>query len=428
MPFRCSLQVSHFRTIVVAAAIVWAPLQGAHGQASEINRGRELQKASIEAYRAGDYVRFVDLTEKALAARPGHPTLLYNLAGGYALTERKDRAISLLERYADYGLSASPELDSDFDSLADDARFHAVLARFKANATPCERSTIGFSIPDDRFFAEGLAFDALTGQFYVTSVARRSISSVEDGLASTFAELGDGDVRSPLGIAIDLPRRMLWVSASAVAEITDEQAAPALIAFDLDSGERLREVRHPSESGFLGDVAVRPGGMVLVSDPLNGMVYRLSEDAERLVPAVPDDVLSSPQGIAAGGDENTAYISDYAQGIFRMDLAGGQATRLPEPEDAMLLGIDGLVAYKGGLIAIQNGVRPARVLRLDLSAEGDRIVKVSVLESNHSAYDEPTTGVVVGDEFWYIANGQWGKMSGEKTTSAPIVLRLSLEE
>ena len=412
----------------MAVGILLVPLQGVHGQASEINRGRELQKASIEAYRAGDYARFVDLTEQALAARPGHPSLLYNLAGGYALTEREDRAIVLLERYADYGLSAAPELDSDFEALADDARFHAVLARFKANAAPCERSTIGFSLPDDRFFAEGLAFDALTGEFYLTSVARRTIASVEDGRSTTFAEPADGDVRSPLGIAVDLSRRILWVSASAVAEITAEQAAPALIAYDLDSGERLREVRHPSESGFLGDVAVRPGGTVLVSDPLNGMVYRLSEDAERLMPVVPEDILSSPQGIAAGGDEHTAYVADYAEGIFRLDLEGGQAVRLPAPEDAMLLGIDGLVAVEQGLIAIQNGVRPARVLRLDLSAEGDRIVNVSVLESNHSAHDEPTAGVVVGDEFWYVANGQWGKMAGEEETVAPIVLRLSLSQ
>ena len=59
-------------------------------------------------------------------------------------------------------------------------------------------------------------------------------------------------------------------------------------------------------------------------------------------------------------------------------------------------------------MGIQNGVNPHRVVRLRLDAGYGRIEGVSVLERKNPSFDEPTLGVVVGDELYYVANSQYG--------------------
>ena len=79
-----------------------------------------------------------------------------------------------------------------------------------------------------------------------------------------------------------------------------------------------------------------------------------------------------------------------------------------EAADSVLaLGIDGLYFHRGGLIGIQNGVTPHRVARFTLGPSGDRVIRAEVLERAHPRYDEPTLGVLVDGELYYIANAQW---------------------
>ncbi len=63
------------------------------------------------------------------------------------------------------------------------------------------------------------------------------------------------------------------------------------------------------------------------------------------------------------------------------------------------------------LTAVQNATpAPDRVIRLLLSADGRKAERARVLESNHPDYALPTTGVVVGDELFYVANTQIDRM------------------
>jgi hypothetical protein len=101
-------------------------------------------------------------------------------------------------------------------------------------------------------------------------------------------------------------------------------------------------------------------------------------------------------------------------------------------DDVLALGIDGLYAVGRELVGIQNGIGPYRVVRLRLDAPGDRIVSVEVLERARPDYAEPTLGVVVGDELFYVANSQWerfradGGIDAPEELRAPLVLRLRL--
>jgi hypothetical protein len=71
-----------------------------------------------------------------------------------------------------------------------------------------------------------------------------------------------------------------------------------------------------------------------------------------------------------------------------------------------LIGIDGMSFYRGGLVAIQNGMEPNRVAYFPLAPSLDRVTGVRVLERGNRAFEIPTTGAVGGDVYYFIANSQ----------------------
>jgi hypothetical protein len=86
-------------------------------------------------------------------------------------------------------------------------------------------------------------------------------------------------------------------------------------------------------------------------------------------------------------------------------------------------GLDGLYFYKGSLIGIQNGFNPKRVLRIAIDSMGEKIERVDVLESNHPVFPEPTLGVIVGSDLYYVGNSMIGPfLEDPKTELKPAII------
>jgi hypothetical protein len=86
---------------------------------------------------------------------------------------------------------------------------------------------------------------------------------------------------------------------------------------------------------------------------------------------------------------------------------------------SILLGyIDGLYAIKGSLVAIQNGPMVPRIVRFVLSSDGSKITDMKVLERRNPLFDGITTGVLVGDQLYYVPNNQLDKVVGGKIAAA----------
>ena len=65
----------------------------------------------------------------------------------------------------------------------------------------------------------------------------------------------------------------------------------------------------------------------------------------------------------------------------------------------------------GKLTAIQNALGATRIIQIsELDSEA---VKIKVLDNSHQSFDIPTTGVIIGHQFYYIANSQMTKMGGD---------------
>ena len=146
----------------------------------------------------------------------------------------------------------------------------------------------------------------------------------------------------------------------------------------------------------------------------------------------PEPPFVNPQGIILTPDEKKLLMADYLKGLFLIDLQTKQVQEIAAPGNTTLLGIDGIYRAGPDVIAVQNGIRPNRVVRMKLSDDYSKVEKLEVLEANNPVFDEPTLGVVVGDRFYFIANSQWGAIDAKGQLAPaeklrdPIILRLIL--
>jgi hypothetical protein len=280
----------------------------------------------------------------------------------------------------------------------------ALRLRFEANRARVEASRLFASVPAEHRLVEGIAWDARTSRLFAATVVGRALL-VREPLG--WVKVEGIDAGSLFGLAIDERRQLLWMASGRVEQTPQgETAFRGLIALDLNSLMVAHRIPVAGE-GSPADIAVGPDGTVYASDPASGAVYRARPGDAALSILVPAGRLRNPQGIAPAADGRRLYVSDYIQGIAIVNLADASIDRLTSDASTMLDGIDGLVAWRGGLIAIQNGTSPRRILSLTLSRDGNRIAGVRVLESNVEQWGEPTLGVVRGDEFLYVADAQW---------------------
>ena len=81
-------------------------------------------------------------------------------------------------------------------------------------------------------------------------------------------------------------------------------------------------------------------------------------------------------------------------------------------EKYALNGTDGLYFSKDQLIATQNGTSPERVIIFKLDSSLARIVSSEEIQRAGELGD-PTHGVIVGGDFYYIANSGWDTLNDD---------------
>jgi hypothetical protein len=426
-----TLPVRAAAALLLAAAAIASP-------ADERAALREAQDQARAAYDKKDYAAFLAHSQRVATLAPRSTRALYNVACAQALAGHAQDALALLDRLARMGLALDPAADADFASLRDRPEFQALARRFTAAAEPIAKATPAFTLSQPDLITEGIAHDATTGDFFVSSVHRRKILRVDKaGVARDFTREGQDGLMAVMALAVDAPRRALWASSAGVKYMTgflkEDEGRSFVFEYDLSSGRLRRRLGLPAGAGGgqLSDLTVAPKGDLYVSDPESGRVYRMAAGEKELRVLVPPGALGSPQGLALSGDGRWLFVADYTQGIARVDPRSGAVSLLDVPEDAALTGIDGLIEVDGGLVGIQNGVRPHRLVSLRLDPAASRVEAVTVLERAHPRWDEPTLGVRVGRDLYYVATSQYGAIQKDGSLARdklqpPVILRLPL--
>ena len=387
-----------------------------------------LARDATKAAEAKDVATYLSKMEAAVALRPDFPRMLVNLAAAQVANERPDDALATLERLAALGLSSPVEKSEDFAALRDRPEFKAVLAKLADNARPSGEGNIAFSLREVTGLIEGIAWREKTGEFFFGDVNGRAVwvrakgPKDKEATLRRFTPEGD-ELFGVFGLAVDEAAGVLWAATSAVAAMRgftpDQDGTAALAEIDLETGAVRRVIPLVRKAGdqqshVLGDLALAPDGGVLLTDSGGPTIWRLAPGGAALEVFAESAEFMSLQGIVVAPGGGALLVSDHANGLLRVDLATRTVRRLESPPDTTLLGLDGLaLAPNGDVIAIQNGLRPNRVLRLTLDVAAEAVSAVTLLESAHFTMAAPSLGcIATGGEFFFVGNAGWTRFEG----------------
>jgi hypothetical protein len=384
----------------------------------------------VAAYRAKDYAAMQVAARKALAARPGYPGAKFNLALAQALSGEAQSALDTLQALAasgvDFGVNGMPEFGA-LASLPGWADYETVIRSLNR---PAGNAAIAFQHDTGDFVPEGIAVDA-DGRLYLGSIRHGTI--VRLGTETEILSDGSGHW-SVFGMRLD-GEGGLWFASAAVPEFAGDPAdagRTGLFRLDLDSRRIDTRALLPDvgEAQVLGDFVFLDEQTILATESLTGRLYRYDVASAEFSELVGPGSLRSMQGLVLDASGDYLYVADYVGGLFRVRLSDNSVERIESGGTISLFGIDGLYRHGRELIAIQNGVRPHRVVGLSLSEEGTQVTASRVLARGLEEFDEPTLGVVRGDTFYFVANSHWNRFDHDGNLpddlAGPIVMKLSL--
>ena len=383
----------------------------------------------VTAYQAQDYQLMIVAAEKALKARPEYPGALFNLAFAQALGGKSGNSLNTLERLLAKDIDFGAQDLDEFASVRELADWADYAAGIQQLYEPVGEATVALQMDDGRFVPEGIAIDS-DGTFFLGSIHHGQLLRAGDETVLLSDRAGHWSV---FGMRFDNGGD-LWFASAAVpqfAEVGDDAGKSGLFRIDAETGEvnRAAELPQVADNQVLGDLVIK-GDSIYTTDSLTGALYHYSIEANRYETLVEPGTFGSPQGLVFDETGDYLYVADYIGGFYRVSASDGSRERLLVSTAISDHGIDGLYRHGDKLIAIQNGIRPHRVVAFKLSDDGLSITGSRVLASNLPEFDEPTLGTVQGDYFYFVANSHWNRFDQEnhlpEGLSGPIILKVSL--
>ncbi|MGC2768391.1 MAG: hypothetical protein WB607_23005 [Candidatus Acidiferrum sp.] len=181
----------------------------------------------------------------------------------------------------------------------------------------------------------------------------------------------------------------------------------------------------------MGDMALMANGDVIVSDGEGGGVYRLLAQGS-VLERLDDGDFIFPQTPAMHPDGKHVFVPDYAR-----DWCSGSCNEAD------------VVAFDAATVCPQRHRRAVfRSRKIDRGAEWDisqrvvvftldatltRIESEAIIERSTGTLGDPTHGVVIDNEFYYIANSGWdsiddhGNMKRGAKPSVPRIMRVRFQ-
>jgi len=402
---------------------------------------RTLNHTAKLAHDAKDYQAYRAQVGRLYDLLSGHPDTVLGMAKAEALLGHQAAALEWLDAYAAMGLVRDLAGQPDLASLRQLDGFGAVLARLEANKRPLTRAVQAFTLPDSDLLTEDIAYDTGSRRFFVSSIRDAKIVAIDrsGGAARDFVPAGRDAIWGVLALAVDARRGVLWATTAAMPQTRGyraaEQGHTAVLRYDLTTGQLQKRydlplpptVRPASESSaagslpvpaeerqrVLGDMTVAASGDVFVSEAVTGAIYTIGRGRDELEVLVAPGTFASPQTPAVTPDGRRLLVADYVRGIGIVDLATRAVTWMAHRKDVAVNGIDGLYLVGDSLLAVQNGTEPNRVIRLYLDPSLTRALRWEPVDSNSPGLGAPTHGVVVDQDFFYLANSGWDQLADD---------------
>ncbi len=275
---------------------------------------------------------------------------------------------------------------------------------------PAQEAEIAFRIAEKDLIPEGIAFDPYSKSFFVSSIYKNKIIRISsDKRIIDFIGSGHEGIGQVLGMKVSDGK--LWVCSNTGEG--NPQGQSMVHVFDI-TGRILSKkwiLQSAGEVHLFNDLVIGSNGDAFISDSDYGAIYRVNNTLKNPELLIKDERLNYANGITL--TPNDEVIVNTFKGFFKINTITRELKALPFP-NYYVIGIDGLSFYKQSLIGIQNITYPVCINQYTLNSSFDKIENARVLVSNHPLFDIPTTGVVVDDWFYFIANSQMSNLDKDK--------------
>ncbi|OYW78807.1 MAG: hypothetical protein B7Z26_09165 [Asticcacaulis sp. 32-58-5] len=387
---------------------------------SDLGRFRALRIEAARAVQASEWDKAAAASDEALTIMPSSGALLLLSAqarvGAGKTAEAKARMRDYLARGMVVSKSSYPQLSPLWDAKLDQ--------QLVANSEP-----IGSFKPVQRHVAltvaEGLAIDPKSGKTYLSALSRGAVNVVNNGVLNPLYTLPEGIGAYGLVLRGD----DLWVATSSGAVTKGYDAAKPAVAevlqIDRATGQVKARFSDETTPRRFGDIFAGKTDLY-VSDGQKGEVLRLNNYSGAFEVLIPEGYMGSPQGMVENEAGNVLVVSDYSSGLYRINLDSGEMDRMEAPANITLFGMDGLARYGNDIIAVQNGIKPDRIVRLRMSPDWKTISRADILVRGGEGLAEPTGIQVVANRVVFIARSQWSDVGADgaplSVTPGPAIL------
>jgi hypothetical protein len=330
----------------------------------------------------------------------GSPRATLQLMAAQSYAGKQDDALESFKQFVRMGQSDPDALRGEaFAQLRLTQGFAAVAGSMDGNDAPRGRAKQFLSLKRQAAVPEDIDYDAKSERFFISSVVGKNVVTLTSaGLMQVFAKSPDG--WPMMALKIDRAKRRLWVTEMAVG-----LGKSAVLLYELDNGTLLKKIPGPPKTEF-GDMILNEAGNALIADGSGGGIYEVDAESGVFTRLDAGDFIS-PQTPACGTDCRHLFVPDYLRGIAMLDVASRKVTWLASEGRYALAGIDGLYLFQHTLIATQNGASPERVVRFELDPSLSKITAEAVIERATPSLGDPTHGVIVDGDFYYLANSGW---------------------
>lgn len=357
------------------------------------------QTSSLSASRVQHLRNEVKALEELLPRVLDRGAALFLLARDYARLGEQAKTLELLKRCIALDEGFDPTGDQAFVSLRDDPAFRDLVARVRRRNPPVSHARVAFTVAQSDLFPEGLSVDVSKRVFYMGSEYHNKIVKIsEAGEVTDFVKEGRYDLKPVGGVHVDPRDHSVWCATDPGKKNHSE-----IVHFDTQG--KLLERYAPSTAGphVLNDLVLRGSSEIYVTDTVGNHVFRFDRKSRRFSELNLGRPVFGPNGITVSDDGGVLYIGDDL-GVIRMDLRTNAAHEVRTAAHDTMAGIDGLYWYKGALIGVEYGTGAYRVMRWKLSPDGREVRSRQTLERGTEMVRNPTTGAILGTNFYFMTN------------------------
>ena len=270
------------------------------------------------------------------------------------------------------------------------------------------KCTLKFKIPEHELYPENIAWDPVSGDFFLGSMGQSRILRIKpDGSYSDFELSDKKNLLSGIGMKVDHKRKVLWVCTGKYnlhSDYSKQIPKTGILKYNIVSGKLIGSwfINEEQKSFYhiFNDIVIADNGDAYATTTLFERIYRIPSSGGEMELVFQQEKGQHNNGITITPDNKYLFITKY-QGVFRFDIENGKTIDLKASNKQALNGIDGLYYYNRSLITIKP--RFNQVTQLFLDKDLSEVKKEVVLVENHPDFKYPTTGVIVKDVLVFVA-------------------------